>query len=324
MIYLHDGHIREIGIDWKRLIGLIEEVVRIKEQGDCVHPLKPYLRFHDPANRMIAMPAFVGGNMNRAGIKWIASFPNNNRLGLPRAQNTIILNDTSTGEPIAFFHSGLLSGLRTAAVSGFMLRAYVAARQPAELQVGIIGWGPIGRLHLEMCAERFGNKLKRVTLFDLQGIDWDSVPEAVRAITDIADDWQSLYRSSNVIATCTVAKERYIDEAPPTGALLLNVSLRDYLPESVAKVKAIIVDDWQEVSRENTDVEQLHIRCGLQESDVRTMADVGLRDGLAEFRAEEPVYFNPMGLAVFDIAVADYYWQEAVRLGKGVMLESCP
>jgi ornithine cyclodeaminase len=322
MIYLNDDHIRVIGIDWRKLTRVIQDVVRIKDEGDCVHPLKPYLRFREPANRIIAMPAFVGGSFNMSGIKWIASFPHNSRLGLPRAHNTIILNNPDTGEPIAFFHSGLLNGLRTAAVSGLMLSAYIAVRRPAKLRLGIIGWGPIGRLHLDMCADLFCDKLERVTLYDLKGIDPGTVPTAVIAITDIADDWRSVYRDSNVFITCTVSSERYIDEAPLAGALLLNVSLRDYTPESVAKVKAIVVDDWLEVCRENTDVEQLHFRYGLLESSTCTLSDVVCRNGLAEYTTDEPVYFNPMGLAVFDIGVAGYYLQEALRLGKGVMLES--
>ena len=86
-------------------------------------------------------------------------------------------------------------------------------------------------------------------------------------------------------------------------------------------MKAIIVDDWREVCREGTDIEQLHLLYNLQESDVRTLADVVLRDQLANVEAQEPIYFNPMGLGIFDIAIAGYYWREAMRLKKGVTLE---
>lgn len=321
MIYLHDGHIRELGIDWRTLIQIIEDIVTIKDSGDCVHPLKPYLRFREPENRIIAMPAFVGGRMNLSGIKWIASYPNNSRYGLPRAHNTIILNHIATGEPTAVIVSGLLNGLRTAAVSGSMLKAYLAARQPEKLRVGIIGWGPVGRLHLDMCSALLGDKLERVTLYDLKGIDPQTVPEDIRTITDIAGSWQPVYRNSDVFITCTVSAHRYINETPPEGVLLLNISLRDYMPESVEQVKAVVVDDWLEVCRENTDVEQLHIQAGLQESDVITLSDVLCRDGLAAFAGHETVFFNPMGLAVFDIGVAGYCLQEAQRLGKGIILE---
>ncbi len=320
MIYLHDGDIRAIGVDWQQLAGIVEDVARTRDAGDCSSPLKTYLRFGDRANRIIAMPAYVGGTTGIAGLKWIASFPANIRHGLPRAHNLIVLNDAVTGKPVAMLQSGLLNGLRTASVSGIMLRAYMEARRPQELRLGIIGWGPIGRRHLEMCASLFGSKLKRVMLYDLQGIEPDSVPEQLRAITKIADDWRSLYRRSNVIATCTAAAERYIDEAPPAGALLLNVSLRDYKPACVAKLKAVVVDDWQEVCRENTDIEQLHLHFGLQEQDVRTVTDAVRREALAEYGADEPIFFNPMGLGAFDMAIAAYYWRQAVKQGRGIVL----
>lgn len=103
--------------------------------------------------------------------------------------------------------------------------------------------------------------------------------------------------------------------------LLLNVSLRDYTTDSVAGVKAIVVDEWMEVCRENTDVEQLHLMTGLQESDVLTLSDILCRDGLAAYDDHETVFFNPMGLAVFDIGIASYYYHEAKRFGKGIGLD---
>lgn len=322
MIYLHDRHVVEIGINWPKLVEIIESVVHIKAEGDCVHPLKPYLRFRDPSNRIIAMPAFVGGSVNMAGIKWIASYPSNSQHGLPRAHNTIILNNPATGEPTAFIHSGLLSALRTAAVSGLMIKTFLAHRPTAKLRLGIIGWGPVGRNHLDMCTTLLGDKLERITLYDLLPIELTSIPKAVRSKTEIAEDWREVYRHSDIFITCTVSTDRYIDELPSKGSLLLNVSLRDYKPESIANVKAIVVDDWQEICRENTDIEQLHLQYGLLESDVLTLKDIIYHKRLAAFKEDEPVFFNPMGLAVFDIAVAAFYLQEALRLDKGILLES--
>lgn len=319
MLYLNDSHIRELGIDWHVLTGIIQDVIQTEDEGDCVHPLKPYLRFRNPDNRIIAMPAYVGGRFNLSGIKWIASFPKNHLRGLPRAHNTIILNDTETGIPQACLNSGLVSGLRTAAVSGVMLKAYMDARELSELRLGIIGWGPIGRLHLDMCASILGEQLKQITLYDLKGIDLATVPTELRKITVIADDWRAAYQS-DIIATCTVSKERYIDEAPKEGALLLGISLRDYIPESVKSIKTIVVDDWNEVCRENTDIEQLHLKYGLQSSDVITFTDVVCRSALIHSDPISPVFFNPMGLAIFDIGVAGYYLREAQKLGIGVKL----
>ncbi|WP_010267868.1 ornithine cyclodeaminase [Paenibacillus senegalensis] len=323
MIYLHDEHIRKLGINWELLTKRIEEIVKLEAAGDCVHPLKPYLRFGPSHNRIIAMPAYVGGNIRRAGVKWIASFPDNVTYGLPRANNTIILNHPDTGEPTAFIFSGLLNAIRTAAVSGAMVKAWDRTRKMPKLKVGIIGWGPVGRLHLAMLSSLLKDRLEQITLYDLQGIDKAAIPEPLSRITKVANSWQSAYRDMDVVATCTVSSARYIDEQPKRGSLLLNVSLRDYLPHSVVQLKGIVVDDWREVCRENTDIELLHKMCGLQEQDVITLMDVlaGEKKGLERFQAEDTIFFNPMGLGVFDIGLAEYYVSQAEQRGAGILLE---
>lgn len=321
MLYLNDEHIRNIGWDWFRLTDIIRQVVALQDQGETVHPLKPYLRFGDPSNRIIAMPAYVGGGLQLAGIKWIASFPKNRIAGLPRAHNTIILNDTNTGKPRGFLKSSLLNGTRTAAVSGVMLRSYLEAREPGSVSIGIVGWGPVGRLHLEMCAALLGSRLKQVYLYDLEPIQLDSVPEDLRSRTVIESNWRQVYRQSDVFLTCTVSDHRYIDERPREGMLLLHVSLRDYQPESIRHLQALVVDDWQEVCRENTDLEQLHLRYGLQQQDTKDLADVVLRQGLNDYTASEPILFSPMGLGIFDLGVAGYYLEQAEQLGLGTVLE---
>ncbi|ASS67906.1 MULTISPECIES: 2,3-diaminopropionate biosynthesis protein SbnB [unclassified Paenibacillus] len=319
MLYLNDSHIREAGVDWEKLTGIAEDAVRAMDHGEYAAPLKTYLRFPEPGNRIIATPAYLGGPHPLAGIKWIAGFPGNIKNGQPRAHNAIVLNDSENGLPLAFLRCNLLNGLRAAAVSGIMLRAYAGSRPDRDIRLGIIGWGPIGRLHLDMCAALLGSRLKEVMLYDLRDIDMQTVPDNARGMTAVAADWRELCRRSNVIATCTVSAERYIDEPPAPGSLLLNVSLRDFRPEGVAGIRAVFVDDWREVCRENTDIERLHLRHGLQEEDVRTLADLVCRDALAEFPGET-VFFNPMGLGIFDIAIAGHYYREAMKLGLGIEL----
>jgi N-[(2S)-2-amino-2-carboxyethyl]-L-glutamate dehydrogenase len=77
MLYLNEKHIRQIGINWDESISAITEATRCLKENDYSQPIKPYLRFGDLNNRIIAMPAFVGKEFNMAGIKWIASFPKN-------------------------------------------------------------------------------------------------------------------------------------------------------------------------------------------------------------------------------------------------------
>jgi N-[(2S)-2-amino-2-carboxyethyl]-L-glutamate dehydrogenase len=320
MLYLNDRDLQELGQDWPALVDMAEAAVRILDTGDYAQPVKPYLRYGNPKNRIIAMPAYLGEQVNTAGIKWIASFPDNIRSGLPRAHSVTILNDALTGQPAAILNSPLASIIRTASVSGVMLRHYLAVRPHESMELGIIGWGPIGKYHYHMAMALYGDRITRVRIYDIKECTLSDLPPALRDKTEVAESWEEAYLYSNVFMTCTVSEHRYIDLPPRQGSLLLHVSLRDYKPEALAGIKAIIVDDWNEVCRENTDMELLHLQLGLERSGTQTLADVVCRGYLNRYDIDEPILFSPMGMAVFDMATAAYLVRLARAKGMGTEL----
>ena len=322
MLYLNTSAIEQLGIDWPACINVIADAVRCLAADDYAQPIKPYLRYRDPQNRIIAMPAFVGGNIDCAGIKWIASFPKNIDHNLPRAHCVVVLNDSRTGEPTTLCNTALISIIRTASVSGLMLNYYLKARRLSSIRIGIIGFGPIGRYHLTMCQACLGTTLDHVTIFDNRYVGTDDLDAGLSTPVTIAQSWEDAYRNSDIVITCTVADKPYIHLPPKPGALLLNVSLRDYETSIYDHAsQSIVVDDWDEVCRENTDIEKMHTERGLQAKDTLSLADVVCQNGLASIPYDLPVMFNPMGMAVFDVAMTHYYAELARRKNAGQMLE---
>ncbi|KWX89198.1 ornithine cyclodeaminase, partial [Paenibacillus riograndensis] len=307
MLYLNDRDLRAVGLDWPALVDSVESAVRILDSGDYAQPVKPYLRYNNLNNRIIAMPAYVGGEVSAAGIKWISSFPDNLKAGLPRAHSIIVLNDPLTGQPSAILNSPVPCLVRTASISGLMIRHWRHARPLERIQLGIIGWGPVGQYHFQMAAALYGERIESIRIYDIRGADLTEIPPLYRDRTEAAATWAEVYLHSNIFITCTVSNHRYIDLPPSRGSLLLNVSLRDYKPEALAAVTAVIVDDWDEVCRENTDIGRLHLERGLTQGGTGKITDVVVRHCLADFAEAEPVLFCPMGMAVFDIATAVYY-----------------
>jgi len=113
-----------------------------------------------------------------------------------------------------------------------------------------------------------------------------------------------------------------VDEKPKDGSLLLNVSLRDFKTSVYDYVKnGIIVDDWTEVCREKTDIEFLHLEKGLEEKDTKSIIDVVCSDCLKGYDSSQPIMFNPMGMGIFDIAIATYYYEKSIELGIGKDME---
>ena len=88
------------GTDMPAVIDVIEGAFRLKAEGQVINPNKVMLTWSDEPGtqelhgRIMAMPAWVGGEWDVAGLKWIPSVPANLGRGLPRA-NAIVLCPTA-------------------------------------------------------------------------------------------------------------------------------------------------------------------------------------------------------------------------------------
>ena len=135
------------------------------------------------------------------------------------------------------------------------------------------------------------------------------------------NSWEEAYTNADNFITCTVSKEPYIDKKPKDSSLHLNVSLRDYKTDVFPWFeKSMVVDDWNEVCRENTDVEMFHKVNHLEENQVSYMQDV-LNGFFETLDDKQPIMFNPMGMAVFNMAIAGHYLNLAKETEEGVLLE---
>lgn len=318
MLYLHTQHLKQAQLPWSDAIA---HMVTATEGMGRVHfsqPIKPYLDFEEPSNRIIAMPAYLGGDINACGLKWIASFPDNINHGIQRAHSNTVLNDGLTGKPIAFINSAYISGIRTAAVTGMVIQKLRSHLPNGKIIAGIAGFGPIGQLHLSMVLDVLGQSLEEVRIFDLRPINENLLPQDAPCPVRVTQTWQEAYADCDVFMTCTVAKQRWINLPPKPGSLQLNVSLRDYHAEIANSVDVTLVDDWDEINRANTDVEILHKTYGLSKQDTVSLLDLFTKDQI--IKPSQTLMFHPMGLAIYDVILAKAYVQRCLEMGIGMVL----
>ena len=293
-----------------------------------VQPLKPYLRWRGDdnhiADRIIAMPAYLGGENPAAGLKWVGSKHDNPaRHGLERASALTILNDVDTHYPIAVMEGGLISNLRTAAVTAVATR-YLA--REGFTSIACLGAGPIGTMQVKLLLECFPS-IADVRLFDLRREPAEQLSAAIAARhpkvhVRIADSAKEAVRAAEVVVTATVTDRPYLPfEWLSPGTFLSNVSIMDVHKEVFLQVDKVVVDDWDQCNREKKVINQL-VEEGRFARD-RLHAELGqivakMRPG-RETR-DEVILLNPMGMAVEDVACAQAVYQTARKRGIGTWL----
>jgi ornithine cyclodeaminase len=121
------------GLDVAATIDVVEEALRLHAVGDTRLPSKSALMWSDDLGseetqgRIMAMPAYVGGSIALAGLKWIPSVPSNPARGLPRGIGLIVLTEPETGLPVAVMDGTIVSAARTGAVTGVSARRLASA-----------------------------------------------------------------------------------------------------------------------------------------------------------------------------------------------------
>lgn len=306
------------------LMDVVAAAYRAHGRGDSVLPHSSFVRLPGGSDRIIALPAYLGGEFRVTGLKWIASFPGNVARGIERASGLVVLSSLVTGRPEAVVEASLISAKRTAASAA--VAAGVLHRGTPPTVVGVLGCGTINLETLAFLRFMWPS-VRRVVACDLSRRRADLfVARAARTLGEaldfrVAEDWRTLVRQVELLSIATTAMTPYVDgfgaEIPGT---VLHLSLRDLAP-TVMLAADNVVDDVDHVCRAETSLhlaerlvgDRSFIRCTLADELAGTTAAGALRYG-------RPTIFSPFGLGVLDIAVAKLVCERAEARGLGTRI----
>ena len=326
ILYLNRRDVRAaMGSSIRGYVEALRAALALHAEGKTAQPLKPYLRWRRKghiADRIIAMPGYVGGEHEMAGIKWIGSKHDNpTARGIPRASAVIVLNDPETHFPVAIMEGGEISGMRTAGVT--VLACEYLAR-PGFRSVALVGCGFIGRLHALGLLESFP-LIEQILLYDHDRRAARALAEEIArdglTVTVCETAEEAVFRGE-VVVPCTVTAKPYIElDWLMPGAFVSNISIMDVKPDVYLGVSKLIVDDWEQANRERKTINQLVLAGRLKQSDLHAeLGDIvrGHRPGRTD--PDERILLNPMGMAIEDVACAAAVYRVAREQGAGTWL----
>jgi len=302
-------------------LAVVRRAYEAHGRGRSVVPHSTFLRFPGGHDRIIALPAYLGTPFGLAGLKWIASFPDNLAIGLPRASGLVVLSSITTGRARAVVEGSVVSAKRTAASAA--LAAQVLHGEPPAA-VGLLGCGVINFETL------------RFLLHVWPGIADVVVCDVVRAraerfaarcaetftgpVLRVVDDWRSIAASTSLASIATTAMEPHLTDLG-TGSLrtVLHLSLRDLAPALVLAADNV-VDDADHVCRAETSVHRAERMAGHRGFIRADLPEVLIGAAPARANYEQPLIFSPFGLGILDIAVAELVCERAAARGSGICI----
>lgn len=307
------------------IIEAVKSAYMIHDRDESSLPHSSFLRFPDnEKDRIIALPAYLGGEFNIAGIKWISSFPGNLEKNLERASAVLLLNSTLTGRLEAILESSVISSSRTSA-SAALAAHHLRGDKPVH-SVGMIGCGLINFETLRFLIA-IRPEIESVFIHDLSDERAEQFASKCNRLssklkTSVLKDPASVFGESSVTAIATTAIEPHIFDISTCkkDKVILHTSLRDLSPEIILSADNI-VDDKDHICRAQTSVHLAEQKSGNRNFIRCTIGEI--LNGTAPQRQPDKVsVFSPFGLGVLDLALGKLACKLASSENVGTSVES--
>jgi ornithine cyclodeaminase/alanine dehydrogenase-like protein (mu-crystallin family) len=307
-------------LDMEGCIEAMEGTLASLARGEVDMPLRFMFAPAGSPSLIGLMPAHRAGDNPLYSLKTVCVFPDNPKRGLDAHQGTVTLFDGETGVVKAVMNASAITAIRTAAVSAVATR--LLAREDTR-KLGILGAGVQARSHLD--SMRAVRDFDQVVLYSPTAGHATALAEESGA--EAVGSAEEAVRDADVVVTATNAAEPVLERSwLKEGAHLNAVGGRppqmiELDPETVAAA-ALFVD-----RRESAENEAGDYRRALEEGAIgpdHIRAEVGeVLIGSKPGREDDAqlTIFRSLGLAVEDLAAAEYVVQRARETGTGVEVE---
>lgn len=307
-------------------ISVMSEALVALALGHLQQPLRMVVRPEGASGLMALMPAYRSHETPVFGLKAICVFPANPTKGLDAHQGSVMLFSGETGELLALLNASAVTAIRTAAVSG--VATQLLAR-PDAAELTIIGSGVQARSHLAAMA--CSRPIKRARIASRDFIHAQHFAEALQGnysfpLEPVASV-QAALSGADLVVTATTAFEpvlklAWIAPGAHINAVGTHSPAAREVDAATMAAAALFVDRRESALNEAGDyllaardgiIAPEHIRAEIGE--VLTGSRPGRR------APNEITLFKSLGLAVEDLAAAEYAYRQAQVKKVGAWVE---
>jgi alanine dehydrogenase len=262
-------------------------------RGEWTMPAKVYL--DSPPGDFRAMPARGSGV---ALLKWVTSYPENPRRGLPVVTGVIVLSDAETGGELAILDARAVTWLRTGAAAAVSAQALASEGAGS---VGVIGCGVNGAWAARcLVAAGYG-----------PGICCDRDDEAAAALAEELG-WEPGDRgaalSRDVVVTCTPGDRPVIESGDlrpgqHVAALGADAHGKAELERDELRRCRLFCDDWEQASG-GGELSGAVAAGEVSRGQVTQLGEVLAGAEPGRESDEETTLFDSTGLAIQDLGIS--------------------
>ena len=269
MIVLSKEQIEEM-VDPDQMMDQIEEAYRIYGSGEFYMPPRPTVEHEN--KQLMYMPCYT---KDIIGTKILSIFPENSKLGLPSIDGIVLLNDYTTGAPLAVMDGQSVTAWRT---------VYVFNHSDRDL------------------TDYLERLKKAIDKEDVKVVQCKAVEELVRnsdiictttpSTTPVLPDDKELLRGK-----CIIAIGSYMPE------------MRE-IPDAVLDLVDNVYIELPYACEESGDLSQPLASGKLTKDRIKLMHEY-LISGEKEIKEGQTTYFKSVGMGLFDVCIAQKLYEVA-------------
>ena len=318
MLILNQKQIENL-LSKSEVLEAVEQAFKIFHEENFDMPDRMHAHYKDIT--LLLMPCFTD---HFFGTKLVSVNPKNPGIGKPSIYGSMILNDADSGEPLALLNGAALTAIRTGAVGATGIK-YIS--KESSQTVGIIGTGIQGFTQaIFACSVR---PVKKINVFDLDEKKLkDFVNQLQEKLPEVdirsLNSSEELVRDSEIIICATSSENPVI----PNDTNLLKgkcfVGIGSYKPnmrEFPDSLFSLIQNVWVDTpfaAKESGDIAVPLQNNLIKKNQVKTISSLVANN---KFDKSETTFFKSVGMALFDVVVAEYLYKKAIKENIGTQVD---